>query len=304
MFLFSTRFKTCTLLSRHLSTSTYAKNRPIDYCVNLVKSRDYENYLCLSLLPQDVQAVGFTVRAFNIEVAQIQETTSNTQTGKMRVDFWRKNISKTYEGLPPNHPVAISLALCLEKQMLAEKWFHKIIDIRERYINNAAFMSLNDAEEYGEYASSSIFYLILESLGVPEHLDSSYAASHLGVACSLVTLIRSTPYFAKNGQVILPTELLVKHKLSQEEVIRNSNQSALKEAIYETASQAHLHLDGMKKLLDSVPDAKNVYLPYFSCDMFLKHIQKLDFDAFHPSWNKKQWTLPALLWYKSQRTKW
>lgn len=289
---------------RNLSTTSFNKNAPIDYCVNLVKSRDYENYLCLSLLSQDAQEVGFTVRAFNIEVAQVQETTSIAQTAKMRIDFWRQNISRTFEGFPPNHPVAISLALCLEKQMLTEKWFHKIVDIREKYINNTAFMSLDDAEEYGEYTLSSIFYLIMEGMGL-EQIDASYAASHLGVACSLVTLMRSTPYFANNSQVILPTELLFKHKLSQEDVIRRSNQPALQEAIYEIASQAHLHLDGMKKLFDNVPPtAKNVYLPYFPCDMFLKHIQKLDFNVFHPSWNKRHWSLPALLWYKSKKHVW
>ena len=279
-------------------------NKHLEYCQKLVKTRDYENYLATALLPSLSQHVGFAVRAFNIEVAQIQESTSISETGKMRVGFWRQNISETFQGRPPNHPVTILLALCLEKQWLSEKWFQRIIDVREKYLHNTAFMTLDDAEDYGEYAMSSVFYLVLESLDVSNN-DIFYAASHLGIANSLATLVKSAPHFIKQGHVILPTELCVKHKISQEEILRGQSQEKLVEIVFEVASQASLHLDGMRKYLKDVPQlsrgAKNVFLPSIPCDMFLEHVQKLDFNLNHESLNRKHWMLPLKLYLASRQ---
>ena len=292
-------------LRRNFSTvqSFHIRNKHLDYCQKLVKSRDYDNYLALILLPALSQNVGFAVRAFNIEIAQIQESTSIVETGKMRVDFWRKKIADTFQGAPPNHPVTILIALCLEKQWMSEKWFQRVIDVREKYLQSTSFMSLDDAEDYGEYAVSSLYYLILESLEVNNN-DVFYAASHLGIANSLVTMIKSVPHFISQGQVILPTELCVKHQISQEEILRGQKPEKLAEILFDIASQASLHLDGMHKFLkeSNVPmEVKNVFLPSVSCGMFLEHIRKLDFNMNHKSFNQKQWTLPLKLYLASKK---
>ena len=295
------------LIARHqFSTlkNLHTQNKHLDYCQKLVKSRDYDNYLATVLLSALSQNVGFAVRAFNIEVAQIQESTSIAETGRMRVDFWRRKIADTFQGRPPNHPVTILIALCLEQQWMSEKWFQRIIDVREKYLgHSASFMSLDDAEDYGEYAVSSLYYLILESLEVNNN-DIFYAASHLGIANSLVTMIKSAPHFVTQGHVILPTELCVKHQISQEEILRGQKQEKLGEIVFDIASQASLHLGGMKKLLKDIPmstDVKNVFLPSVSCEMFLEHVRKLHFNLNHKSLNQKQWTLPLKLYIASKK---
>jgi len=277
-------------------------NKHLDYCQKLVKTRDYDNYLATVLLTGLTQNVAFVVRAFNIEIAQIQESTSTVQTGKMRIDFWRKNIASTFQGNPPNHPVTILIALCLEQQWLSEKWFQRMLDVRERYLNNVSFMTLDDSEDYGEYAISSLFYLILESLQVNNN-DVYYAASHLGIAGSLITMIRSSPYYLKQGSVIFPTELCVKYKVSQEEILRNQQKEKLVEVVFDVASQASLHVDGMKKLLQEAPlsrDIKNVFLPHITHTMFLEKLRNLNFNINSPLLNRKQWTLPLKLYLKSR----
>ncbi|XP_066925111.1 NADH dehydrogenase (ubiquinone) complex I, assembly factor 6-like [Clytia hemisphaerica] len=285
------------------STTSHKPNKHLEYCQKLVKSRDYDNYLATALLQGLSQHVGFTVRAFNIEIAQIQESTSTQETAKMRIEFWRHNIKSTFQGQPPNHPVTILLALCLEKQWLSEKWFQRVVDVRERYLNNAAFMSLDDKEDYGEYAVSSLYYLILESLQVTNN-DIYYAASHLGIANSLITLIKASPYYIKQGSVILPTELCVKHDISQEDILRGQKQEQLSEIMFDLASQASLHIDGMKNYMkDTVAskEIKNVFLPHITCEQFLNHLQKTNFDINNPAFNRKHWSLPWKLYFASKR---
>ena len=296
----SLKFKRCFSTNGYLSGN---QNKHLDYCQKLVKTRDYDNYLATVLLKGLTQNVAFAVRALNIEIAQIQEATSTVQTGKMRIDFWRKNIASTFQGNPPNHPVTILIALCLEQQWLSEKWFQRMLDVRERYLSNVSFMTLDDAEDYGEYAISSLFYLILESSQVSNN-DLYYAASHLGIASSLITMIRSSPHYIKQGSVILPTELCVKYQISQEQIFRKQQKEKLAEVVFDIASQASLHIDGMKKLLRDAPplpqDVKNIFLPHIIHAIFLEKLQKLNFDIHSPLLNRKQWTMPLKLYLKSR----
>jgi Squalene/phytoene synthase len=53
-----------------------AKN-DLQYCIQLVKERDYENgYICGLLLPPHMQSAYFTLRAWNVELASIKDTST------------------------------------------------------------------------------------------------------------------------------------------------------------------------------------------------------------------------------------
>ena len=285
----------CRLLLKQTLSSTQRRFNSFQYCTNLVKKRDYQNYLALLLLPFEIRMMGVVVSAFNIELAQIQEQTSELLMARGRLEFWRKSLDDTFKGHPPAHPVTISLALCLEKVMVSKQWFDRLISIRTQYLNDLPFMTLHDAEEYGDYAVSSIFYILLEYLQC-ENGAAEHAASHLGKACSLVTLIRSVPHFIQQKKVFLPTELCFHHSVSHEDIIRNRNKDGVHEVIYDTASQAFIHLEHMLKILPDVPpNCKQIYLPSVICEIFLEHLRQIDFDVYNSKFNQKQWMLPFKL---------
>ena len=289
----------CSVSKRCFSSRSILRNNNFNYCVDLVKKHDYENYLCLLLLPVEIRLVGMVIRAFNVELATIGDSTTELKTSRMRIDFWRKNLERTFDGHPPAHPVTVSLALCLQKQMLSKYWFHRLIDIRERYLNNTAFMSLTDAEEYGEYSVSPIFYLMLETLKI-NNATVNHAVSHLGKMCSLITLIRSVPYFIRRRQVILPAELCVKHSVSHEDIICNRNKEGVREVIYDTASQAHVHLEHFKKLESDIPKScRRIFLPSVTCEFYLKHLQRINFNVYDPNFNRRHGMLPLKLFFAS-----
>jgi len=269
------------------------------YCRELVRKRDHNNYLALLLLPQELRTFGMVSHAFNIELAQIQEQTTEVATAKGRLEFWRKSLQDTYQGYPPAHPVMISLALCLEKKMVSEKWFDRLISVRKQHVSDLPFMTLHDAEEYGDYAVSTLFYILLEQLQCANE-SSEHAASHLGKACSLVTLIRSVPYFIQKKKVFLPTELCFHHNVSHEDVFRNNNESGVRDVVYDTASQAFVHLEHVTNALPELPKyCRRVLLPRVACGVFLEHLRRVDFDVHSPHFNKKHWTIPLKLLIES-----
>jgi NADH dehydrogenase [ubiquinone] 1 alpha subcomplex assembly factor 6 len=74
-------------------------------------------------------------------------------------------------------------------------------------------------------------------------VDLDHAASHLGKAIGISTFLRSVPHNAQNRRVLVPQELMLKHGLSQEDLIRNKNRDKIKELTFEIATQANNHYE-------------------------------------------------------------
>lgn len=83
-------------------------NTLIRFCY--YRKNDYENFLCTLLLPKQLVSAGIVLRAFNVEIATIQDHIRESITGHMRFQFWEDTIDKISAGSVPEHPVCIELA--------------------------------------------------------------------------------------------------------------------------------------------------------------------------------------------------
>lgn len=79
------------------------------YVCYLSRKNDYENYLCTLLLPHSIKSAAFVIRAFNIEVAQVEDQVSDSKIGAMRLQFWTDALNNVYKDRPPRSPVALEL---------------------------------------------------------------------------------------------------------------------------------------------------------------------------------------------------
>jgi len=263
--------------------------------VNLVRNLDYENYLCVLLLPKSSRAAAFSVRAFNVELARIQDIVSEPTIGKMRLQFWRDSLENTFQGNPPQQPVALELAEAIASHKLTKGWFSRLIDARERSLDNRPHATTNALEEHSENTVSSVLYLILECLGVKD-VQADHAASHLGKAIGVVTLLRSTPFHGNKGKVYIPNNVMIKHGVSQEDIIRGKTTQPVKDVAYDLASLAHSHLSTAQSLMSKAPKAASrAFLPIVSCQTYLTKIQQADFNVFDPSLRERNHLLPFLL---------
>jgi NADH dehydrogenase [ubiquinone] 1 alpha subcomplex assembly factor 6 len=94
----------------------------------------------------------------------------------------------------------------------------------------------------------------------------SHAASHLGVAQSLATLLRALPYHASKGRMVIPAEVTAKHGVSQEEVFRKGPGAAgLDNAVYEFATAANDHMLTAREMFTEVGGkVPKVAMPVFA----------------------------------------
>lgn len=75
-----------------------------------------------------------------------------------------------------------------------------------------------------------------------------HAVSHLGKCQGIVNIIRGIPYNTKSGQISVPHDILLKNKVSYENIIRHSNEQNVRDTIYEMASRANSHLIKVHKI--------------------------------------------------------
>ncbi|XP_038069404.1 NADH dehydrogenase (ubiquinone) complex I, assembly factor 6-like [Patiria miniata] len=273
------------------------------YCMDLVRKSDYESFLSALLLPQSARASAFALRAFNVETASINDNVTEKHIGLMRLQFWKDAIAKIYEGAPPQQPVAMELSRVVHRHKLSKRWLTRIIEARAETLDAKPYQSVEELETYAENTSSSLLYLTLEALGVKD-VNADHAASHIGKAQGIVTLLRATPYHVSRRQILLPLDVTIKHNVSHEAILRGNAEQPVKDVIYDIASIAHVHLETARSFKASVPrEALPAFLVTAAVEAYLRRLQKVNFDVFHKNCLKKESLLPLLLWLQNKRKK-
>ncbi|XP_049489052.1 NADH dehydrogenase (ubiquinone) complex I, assembly factor 6 isoform X3 [Panthera uncia] len=189
----------------------------------------------------------------------------------------------------------------VKRHNLTKRWLMKIIDEREKNLDDKPYRNIQELENYAENTQSSLLYLTLEILGVKD-LHADHAASHIGKAQGIVTCLRATPYHGSRRRVFLPMEICMLHGVSQEDFLRQNQAKNVRDVVYDIASQAHLHLKHARSFHKSVPvKAFPAFLQTVALEDYLKKIQQVDFDIFHPSLQQKNTLLPLSLYVQSWR---
>ncbi|KAL1490943.1 hypothetical protein ABEB36_011612 [Hypothenemus hampei] len=289
----ATIFKT---ILRYKSTQSSA-----EYCLDSIKKYDYENFLCTLLLQNLARSVALAVRGLNVEISRVTEQVSQVNTGLMRLKFWEEAIDKCYLKdfkQVPKHPVAIELFKAISRTNLSKRYLKNLVVARQNTIDSKHFRLIDDLEKYVEQTVSSTYYLILEGSNV-RNLDIDHAASHLGKAQGIVQHLRSIPYSRKLNFIQIPEEVLVKNRVSQEEILRGTVSKALTDCVYEIASRAHQHLQKSKQLQMKIPrgETKRVFLPAIPVEIYLDKLQQVEYNVFDPELQRRSWTLLPKLYF-------
>ncbi|XP_021191282.1 NADH dehydrogenase (ubiquinone) complex I, assembly factor 6 isoform X1 [Helicoverpa armigera] len=288
-----------------MKEATYSKTS-LNYCADIVKQHDYENFLATLLMTQTIRSPALVLRAFNVEIARIQDITSDSQTAAFRLQFWQDalrgiyNKEQTLQNVPAN-PVAQELFKICCCYGLQRRHLEKLITSRSNLLKSKYFRSLEDVERYAEESVSSIYYLILKVAGIKD-MHADHAASHLGKAQGIANILRSVRVSSQHKIVSLPMDILMKYKISQENVLRCIDNEEMRNASFEIASRANSHLEKARKI--SVPQlSKQIFLPAVAIHKYLAKLEKKNFNIFDKTLMYASPTLPIALYYNRMRNK-
>ncbi|KAG1848738.1 isoprenoid synthase domain-containing protein [Suillus subalutaceus] len=276
-------------------------SNPAEYCKDLVRKHDYEGYLTSQLYPKRFQGGYFALRAFYIELATVREAVSQTTLGQARLVFWRDAMKDIYNDKPPRHPIALAIHEATRDNHLPLYHFNRIIEAREQELHNQTHLTLESMTSHAESTSSTFLYLLLAMLNLPSS-TLAHAASHIGVAQSLTTLLRALPFHASKGVMVIPAEITAKHNVNQQEIFSKGESShGLEDAVFELATVANDHLltarDMFKESGGRVPpDAMPVFSAAIPVVSILSTLEVVHFNVFNPSLQIRDWRLAWQVW--------
>lgn len=128
----STRTSLATIKGR----ASHSLRSSDQYCRDLVRTYDYENFLAGLLIPRKAQGAFFAIRAFNVEMASIKDNTprNNFQASRLRFQFWSDTLDQIYSTgsiIQTNvQPVALSLCHYIHTHDLRKRWFERSLEAR------------------------------------------------------------------------------------------------------------------------------------------------------------------------------
>lgn len=244
-------------------------------------------------------------RSLNAEISMIGDMVAQggDAVRKIRFQWWKDAVDSAYLGKPVNHPAIIGLHFCLSVQNLSKYRIQRLIAAREAdQVNHAPFSGLQAIEDFAESTQSQLLYLQLEAANV-KNSDADHAASHLGKAIGIASLLRGMKNFLSRKMNYLPVDLCTQHGVVVEKVLqgREWESKGMQDVVFEMASTAHLHLKQSKELhgyAHKVPaEARRLFLSGTSCRLFLEALERHQFQLFSSGMAKGGYTP---LWYAMQ----
>ncbi|KAF2008368.1 hypothetical protein BU24DRAFT_403243 [Aaosphaeria arxii CBS 175.79] len=249
------------------------------YCVEIIRKYDAPSHTLMPFIPSSARDAYLAIRALNIDVARVADTTSTPTVGMMRMQFWRDTVAKALDGRPPKEPVAILLSQAQEalhhhsggRAKLSRNWFNRIINTREQYLGNPPYPTLSSLETYVENTYSTMMYLTLSALPQAS-ITTDHVASHIGKATGIAAVLRGIPLIAfpptqpfatsnsitgasgpTQGAVMLPLDVMADSGVREEDVFRlGSSAPGLRDAVFAVATRANDHLITAREMVSKL----------------------------------------------------
>ncbi len=269
----------------------------LSYCGNLMRRHDHDRYLTCLFAPADRREDLFAIYAFNHEVAKVAEIVSEPMAGRIRLQWWREGLDGLYAGTPRQHQVARPLSAAIRRHGLSREPFDRLLDARERDLDEYPPKSLEDLEAYCADTSATLVTLALEALGARDRASQA-AARHVGIAWALTGLLRAVPFHARQRRLMLPGDVVGEAALDPHDLFELRQPKEVRPVAARVAARARDHLEQAERLRGQVPRAAVPgLLPATLARRYLKVLAKHDHDPFA---ERVQLALPGrplwLLW--------
>ena len=253
----------------------------LSYCGDLVRRFDRERYLVDLLASGDRREALFAIHAFNHELAKTREVVSEPLLGQVRLQWWREAVGRLFAGdAAPPHEVLQPLAAAIERFRLTGAHFDRLIEARERDLDDAEIATTADFTGYAEATCVPLLDLALEVLEA-DSAAARQAARHAGTAWGVVGLLRAVPFHATRGRLLLPRDLLAEKGVAPSEVLAGRQPPTLKGAVATLASAAAAHVAEARRLRSEINrQAVPALLGVTLVDGHLRRLRRVGYDVF------------------------
>jgi phytoene synthase len=250
----------------------------------LVRRHDRDRFQTVLFAPAECREALFALYAFNYEIARVRDSVIHPALGQIRLEWWRENIASAFgSGAVRRHPVVEALTGAIRDRALTRRHFDRLIDARERDLDDEPPPTLEDLEHYAEETSASLVYLALEILGASAS-PSREAGYHVGIGYGLAGLLRSMPHWVRNGRGFIPKDVAERNGIPGQDWVSLRGTAGLSAATRELAAAACRQLASARAASGKLPrSAFPALLPAKVAQRWLVRLKRADYDAFEPT---------------------
>lgn len=243
-----------------------------------VRRYDRDRYLTALFAPPDRREDLMALYAFNLEIAKTRETVTEPTLGFIRLQWWRDALAEIYDGRAPRrHEVVEPLAAAIRARNLPRAGFERILETRERDLEDRPVADLGELEAYADGSSGEVTALALAMLGVEDEAVVA-RGRRVGIGYALAGILRAVPFHARQHRCLLPQTVLAAHGATPETVLEMKPAEPLAAAAADLATTARAMLAPAR-----VPAAAWPALaPAILARRHLKTLARLGHDVFRP----------------------
>ncbi|KAJ5227098.1 uncharacterized protein N7469_007104 [Penicillium citrinum] len=223
-----------------------------------------------TFIPSHARTFYIALRALNVSLSIIPDTTSSPTIGLMRLQFWRDAVTKILAGTPPKEPVAILLASAISelsqhtngRARISKGWLNRLINAREQTLTNDPYPNIAALESYAENTYSTLILAYWKGCWYrcrPAWITAGCIPPAPSQAPSGSTGSIGLNAGGRQGAVMLPLDIMAQAGVKEEEVLRRgANAEGLRDAVFTVATRANDHLITVDQMLSNLKAGEDV----------------------------------------------
>jgi phytoene synthase len=266
----------------------------VAYCAAELRRHDSDRYLTALFAPPSHRADLFALYAFNLEIARAREMVREPMVGRMRLQWWRDSIEGIYAGSVRRHAIVEPLAHAIARHDLSRTTLDRLIDARESDMIDEPPADLPALVAYAEATASSLIELAVAIVGKGDAIRAGPAARSIGIAWSLIGLLRAVPFHARGHRLYLPRALLEQAGVAPRQLLDLQPPPALARVVETIAGEAARQLNEGRATAGGLPRrVLPALLPAVLADLYLERLRAACYNPFDP---RIQEAPPGRIW--------
>jgi NADH dehydrogenase [ubiquinone] 1 alpha subcomplex assembly factor 6 len=269
----------------------------------LLRRVDRDRYLTALFAAAEARERLFALYAFNAEIAKVRETVTEPLLGRIRLQWWREAIGEIYDGKPPRrHEVVEPLAAAIGAAGLSRGLFERMIDGRERDLEEAPPETLTTLVDYAGATGGALAVLAGESLGATDD-ETRQALTRVGTGYALIGLARAAPFHARQRRQYIPAEIASFVGLSPGALFDGKGGDALARAVELVATEGSRHVWMARLAWRGVDRARALpaLLPNVLALAYFRRLEKAGWTPESPRAGLSTLGKIARLWWANRR---
>ncbi len=270
------------------------------YCLNHLRTRDVDRYLCTLFLPKRIRRSVTALYAFDAEIAGIPAMVNEPMMGEIRLQWWRDVIGGERKGEALSNPLSNELLFAIDQHRLPISTLLSYLDARVFDLYNDPMGDMNGFETYAGETCSVLFNLAALTAGSDGKSPVDYCAGHAGMVWTIIRVLKSLPMQRASQRCLVPREML--NSAAVAEFFSSQPTPVHGDMVRALAKLAHHHLGEYKRHAVALEDyLRPIFLPLCLAPGYCKAFENAGARAASQPVDIAQWRKQITIWRSARK---